>query len=51
MALTVQDGVLVWQKVSKALLGANPASQAAFRDLKNYISQRTVLQAGLRTAF
>ena len=38
MALTVQDGVLVWQKVSKALLGANPASQAAFRDLKNYMT-------------
>jgi hypothetical protein len=38
MALTVQDGVLVWQKVAKALAGANPASQAAFRDLKNYIT-------------
>lgn len=38
MALTVQDGVLVWQKVSKALLGANPATQAAFRDLKNYLT-------------
>ena len=38
MALTVQDGVLVWQKVAKAVLGANPATQAAFRDLKNYIT-------------
>lgn len=38
MALATQDGVLVWQKVSKALLGANPAQQAAFRDLKNYIT-------------
>jgi hypothetical protein len=38
MALTVQDGALVWQKVAKALMGANPASQAAFRDLKNYMT-------------
>lgn len=38
MALSVQDGVLVWQKVSKALLGANPASQAAFRDLRAYMT-------------
>lgn len=38
MALVVQDGVLTWQKVAKAVLGANPATQAAFRDLKNYIT-------------
>ncbi len=38
MALSTQDGVLVWQKVAKALLGANPAQAAAFRDLKNYIT-------------
>jgi hypothetical protein len=38
MALSVQDPVLVWQKVSKALAGANPATAAAFRDLKNYIT-------------
>jgi hypothetical protein len=38
MAFTGQDGILVWQKVAKALLGANPASQAAFRDLKNYMT-------------
>lgn len=38
MSLTLQDGVLAWQKVAKALLGANPASQAAFRDLKTYIT-------------
>lgn len=38
MALTVQDGVLVWQKVAKALANANPATQAAFRDLKNYLT-------------
>lgn len=38
MALTTQDPILVWQKVSKALLGANPAQQAAFRDLKNYMT-------------
>jgi hypothetical protein len=38
MALSVQDPVLIWQKVAKALAGANPATQAAFRDLKNYIT-------------
>jgi len=38
MALTVQDGVLVWQKVAKALAGANPATQKAFYDLKTYIT-------------
>lgn len=37
MAFSGSDGVLVWQKVSKALLGANPQAQAAFRDLKNYM--------------
>ena len=38
MAFTGQDGVLVWQKVAKALAGANPANAAAFRDLKNYMT-------------
>lgn len=38
MAFTGQDGVLVWQKVAKALLGANPAHAAAFRELKTYIT-------------
>lgn len=38
MAFTGQDGVLVWQKVAKALLGANPANASAFRELKTYIA-------------
>ncbi len=38
MAFTGQDGVLVWQKVAKALAGANPAHAAAFRELKTYIT-------------
>lgn len=38
MAITLQDGNLVWQKVNKALVGANPAVQEAFRNLKVYIS-------------
>jgi hypothetical protein len=37
MAIALQDGVLVWQKVAKALAGANPASASAFRELKTYI--------------
>lgn len=37
MALALQDGALVWQKVAKALAGANPASAAAFRELKTYL--------------
>ena len=38
MAVSLQDGTFVWQKVAKALMAANPASQAAFRDLKNYMT-------------
>ncbi len=38
MALTVQDGVVVWQKVKQALTGANPANQNAFRVLREYIA-------------
>jgi hypothetical protein len=37
MALSTQDGVLVWQKVAKALANANPATQKAFYDLKTYL--------------
>jgi hypothetical protein len=37
MAIALQDGVLVWQKVAKALTSANPASQKAFYDLKTYL--------------
>lgn len=38
MAFTGQDGGLVWQKVAKALAGANPAHAAAFRELRVYIA-------------
>lgn len=38
MALTVQDGVQVWQKVKNALVGANPATQNAFRVLREYLA-------------
>lgn len=38
MALSVQDGVQVWTKVRQALAGANPASQAAFRVLREYMA-------------
>lgn len=38
MALTVQDGVLVWQKVKNALVGASPAAFDAFRTLRVYIA-------------
>lgn len=37
MALSLQDGIFVWQKVAKALAGANPANAAALRELKTYI--------------
>lgn len=37
MALSLQDSILTWQKVAKALAGANPANAAAFRELKTYI--------------
>lgn len=38
MALVVQDGVLAWQRVKQALIGANPASQNAFRVLREYMA-------------
>jgi hypothetical protein len=38
MAITLQDGNLVWQKVNKALAGSNPAIQEAFRNLKVYMA-------------
>lgn len=38
MAIALQDGVIVWQKVKQALVGANPASQAAFRVLREYLA-------------
>ncbi len=38
MALSLQDGIYVWQKVSKALAGANPGVSQPFRELKTYIA-------------
>lgn len=38
MALSLQDGVQVWQKVKNALVGANPATQNAFRVLREYLA-------------
>lgn len=38
MALSTQDGVLVWQKVKNALIGANPAAQNSFRVLREYLA-------------
>ena len=38
MALSLQDGGLVWQKVKKALTGANPAAQEAFNELRKYFA-------------
>lgn len=38
MAFSGQDGVQVWQKVKQALVGANPASQNAFRVLREYMA-------------
>lgn len=38
MALSLQDGIFVWQKVSKALAGANPGISQPFRELKTYIA-------------
>jgi hypothetical protein len=41
MALTLEDGNKVWQKVNKALaggVGANPASVEAFRGLKMWLA-------------
>jgi hypothetical protein len=37
MAFSGSDGVLVWQKVAKALAGAHPAHAAAFQDLRKYL--------------
>lgn len=38
MAISLQNSQLVWQKVAKALAGASPAAQEAFRNLKTYIA-------------
>lgn len=38
MAIALQDGIFVWQKVAKALAGANPGVSQPFRELKTYIA-------------
>jgi hypothetical protein len=38
MANALQDGIFVWQKVAKALAGANPGVSQPFRELKTYIA-------------
>lgn len=38
MALSLQEGIFVWQKVAKALAGANPGVSQPFRELKTYIA-------------
>jgi hypothetical protein len=40
MALSLEDGNLVWQKVKIALADANPAVHAAFAELKKYLAQQ-----------
>ena len=41
MALSLESGNLVWQKVRKALVNANPAIQGQFKALKEYmVSQK-----------
>ena len=40
MALVVEDGAKVWQKVRQALSGANPAIQGQFKALKEYLTQQ-----------
>lgn len=40
MALSLQDGNLVWQKVKIALMNAHPAVQAQFKGLKEYLAQQ-----------
>ena len=40
MALSLVNGNLAWQEVKKGLANANPAIQAQFAALKNYLSQQ-----------
>ena len=40
MALTTQNANLVWQKVNKALAGANPGTVEAFRGLKALLANQ-----------
>jgi hypothetical protein len=38
MAVSLQSGNLVWQKVNQALANANPSIQQAFKALKTYLA-------------
>lgn len=38
MALSLQDGIQVWQKVAKALANANPGVTQPFREFKTYFA-------------
>ena len=38
MALALENSQLVWKKVKNALANSNPATQAAFKGLKEYLS-------------
>ncbi len=38
MAIALQDGLFVWQKVAKALTNANPGISQPFRELKTYLA-------------
>jgi hypothetical protein len=40
MAVSVENANLVWQKVKIALMNSNPAAQAAFKGLKEYLAQQ-----------
>ena len=40
MALALEDGNLVWQKVKIALTNAHPAAQLAFAGLKTWLAQQ-----------
>lgn len=40
MALSLEDGNLVWQKVKMALIDAEPAAQMAFAGLKTWLAQQ-----------
>lgn len=40
MALSLEDGNKVWQKVTMALTNANPAYQGAFAALKTFLAQQ-----------
>ena len=40
MSLSLENSNLVWQKVKIALANANPASQNAFKALKEYLAQQ-----------